>query len=320
MESYVRSGRTTAREALRIMAVVLVVFACTGETTTRSLGGRWILRSRSSPTNEGHPPDELLRKAWPVDRVVDDRVEMATDIGNDCVFYRRRRSAVSLVDDYVVCDARVPTLLLSEGSQEWDLKAEGIWKTTGAPRVENGRVVESGLQLTRETMIRAGLENRPFWAGWSAARPVKPVVAPSAAYAIVDVNARMGSSRRTPLMRAASAGDVRLVGALIGAGAEVNATDRYGDTALLLAAGHGACDVVSELVKVGGDINVRNVNGETPLIRAIMDNKENCARLLIVAGADLRQRDLDNKTALWWAKSTNHHELAALIEKAGGTL
>jgi ankyrin repeat protein len=42
---------------------------------------------------------------------------------------------------------------------------------------------------------------------------------------------------------------------LLAAGADVNARDRHGQTALMLAAHRGALDVVEALIEAGADLN-----------------------------------------------------------------
>lgn len=55
---------------------------------------------------------------------------------------------------------------------------------------------------------------------------------------------------------------------LIANGADVNATDKFGQTPLHAAVGSGRIDLVELLISRGAAINAKDGNGETPLQRA----------------------------------------------------
>src|SRR5258708_31366755 len=63
-------------------------------------------------------------------------------------------------------------------------------------------------------------------------------------------------------------GDVKRGIAQLDEGADVNARDCDGDTALMLAAERGHIELVKVLLKNGADVNAENLNGETALMRA----------------------------------------------------
>jgi ankyrin repeat protein len=67
---------------------------------------------------------------------------------------------------------------------------------------------------------------------------------------------------------------------LLAAGADVNARDAQGNTALLFC--HRNVELASLLLHAGADPNVRNNDGDTPLQRAGSDEMQ---RLLIKHGA-----------------------------------
>ena len=73
---------------------------------------------------------------------------------------------------------------------------------------------------------------------------------------------------------------------LIGRGANVNAEDRAGNTALTIAAELGFVDGVQLLLARKANPNAANRQGETPLIKAVQARDATSARLLLAAGAD----------------------------------
>jgi ankyrin repeat protein len=90
--------------------------------------------------------------------------------------------------------------------------------------------------------------------------------------------------------RVVTVGDVEAVRRLIRAGADVNARNRYGQTAIMLAAHHGHATVVEALVEVGADLNVSAKYNLTALMLAIVAGHAEVARMLARAGADLGVR------------------------------
>lgn len=80
--------------------------------------------------------------------------------------------------------------------------------------------------------------------------------------------------------------DVAAVAQLLHSGADPNARDRYGQTALMLAAHHGHDDVVATLIDAGADLNVTAKYGLSALMLAVVAGHAECARLLARAGAN----------------------------------
>jgi ankyrin repeat protein len=72
---------------------------------------------------------------------------------------------------------------------------------------------------------------------------------------------------------------------LIANGADVNATDAYGDTPLYMAVAGAFGDVAEMLISKGADVNAKNLRGETALKVALQQNNSNIAELLRQHGA-----------------------------------
>src|SRR5579863_5081649 len=111
------------------------------------------------------------------------------------------------------------------------------------------------------------------------------------------VNALTVNSRdqreSTPLMYAAAYGSVDAMKILIGAGADVNANNSFGATALMWCANDML--KVRLLIDKGANVNARSKQGRTPLmIASAGDGNSDVVKLLIYKGADLSVKDNSN--------------------------
>lgn len=86
--------------------------------------------------------------------------------------------------------------------------------------------------------------------------------------------------------RAVLSGDHEAVRALLQSGADVNARDRYGQTALMLAAHRGHAVIVDVLIEHGADLDVTAKYSLSALMLAVIAGHEGIVRALMRAGAD----------------------------------
>jgi ankyrin repeat protein len=100
------------------------------------------------------------------------------------------------------------------------------------------------------------------------------------------------------LLVAAQKGEASKVKSLLASGADPNASDPEGNTALQFAAASGKLNVVEQLIASGANVHMRDRHGSTALHAAAIDRDVRFAELLLAAGADVNARTLRNVTPL----------------------
>jgi ankyrin repeat protein len=93
--------------------------------------------------------------------------------------------------------------------------------------------------------------------------------------------------------------------ALIRAGADVNAADENGDTALIIATTESSSEVFQSLLERGANPNAKGLNGDTALHYAAMNAILDRAELLLEHQADASIRNSTEKTPYDVASTTN---------------
>lgn len=128
-----------------------------------------------------------------------------------------------------------------------------------------------------------------------------------------DIESR-DSSDNTPLIHAAWRSH-EIVQALLGRGAKANATNQDLETPLMRS-----YDVASVLALLdhGADLEAKDKRGLTALMHAVMDFNAGKARLLLEKGADVNARTPDGDTALSIAKQNSYNRpIVELLLKFG---
>jgi ankyrin repeat protein len=132
-----------------------------------------------------------------------------------------------------------------------------------------------------------------------------------------DVNASQGDGA-TALHWAAHKDDVAAADLLIRAGAAVDAANDLGATPLWLASLNGSARMVARLLEAGAGPNVSLASGETPLMAAARSGSVEAVQRLIAKGADVNARErLKGQTALMWAVEQRHARVARALLISG---
>ncbi len=135
-----------------------------------------------------------------------------------------------------------------------------------------------------------------------------------------DPDARQGDGA-TALHWATHRNNLAAMHALLDASASVNIANDLGATPLWLAAGNGSADAVAHLLDAGADPNVTLNMGETPLMAAARAGAPAAVDRLLQAGVDPNLAELERgQTALMWAAAQSHVGIVRRLVDAGADL
>lgn len=158
---------------------------------------------------------------------------------------------------------------------------------------------EEKLQKLFDKVIEKGLLSvEEFYARVPLATEVVDAPVPEPPPVVEQVPETVEASRRPPpikapspdkdlkmLIGAAQEGRADRVAHFLDRGVDVNAKDRFGDSALIVAAEHGHADVVTLLIQRGADVNIADADGQTPLAWAVARKHHSVMELLAAHGA-----------------------------------
>ena len=122
----------------------------------------------------------------------------------------------------------------------------------------------------------------------------------------------------TALHWAAHWDDLETADLLIRRDANVNAVNELGATPLWASCVHGSAPMIERLLQAGADVNAALPSGETPLMTAARTGIVDAVRALLRHGADVNARESSRgQTALMWAVGQRHPDVAGLLIEHG---
>ena len=134
-----------------------------------------------------------------------------------------------------------------------------------------------------------------------------------------DVNAAQVDGT-TALHWAAYNDDVETVALLVRAGANVNAVNRYGVPPLAQACTNGSEAIVNRLLEAGADANATMKGGESVLMLAARSGDIETVKVLLARGANPQSRERLGQTALMWAAAEGHTAIVRALIDAGADI
>ena len=158
--------------------------------------------------------------------------------------------------------------------------------------------------ISQQEIVEAALYGKAETIGKALAQGYKP-------------NAR-DPENRTVLMYAAFNGQTPIVKMLIEAGADVNAQDKVGTSALMFAASApGATETVQLLLDSGAKINMVDNNEHfSALMWAAAEGQPENVKLLLKHKADVSLQDIDGDTAESFAAKAGHTAVVKILQDA----
>jgi ankyrin repeat protein len=134
-----------------------------------------------------------------------------------------------------------------------------------------------------------------------------------------DVNAAQADGM-TALHWAVYNNDAETAGLLVRSRVNVNATNRYGVPPLSLACTNGNATLVRLLLDAGADANASLPGGETMLMTAARVGNLEAVKALLARGANPNAQEQRDQTALMWAAAEGHATVVRALIEAGSTI
>jgi ankyrin repeat protein len=131
-----------------------------------------------------------------------------------------------------------------------------------------------------------------------------------------DTPINYGENQVTPLMKASWDGRLEIAEFLIESGADVNASDKDGETPLTNAIKREHVEVVQLLLDRGAKVNIKDVREFTPMTTAAAAGNLEIIRSLVKAGADLKAQTY-GLTPLMFAVASRKIDTVRLVVELG---
>ena len=154
--------------------------------------------------------------------------------------------------------------------------------------------------------------SKGFWddkGGFKSLEEIKELLKKGA-----DLEAKDGGGR-TALIIAADWVKLDVVKCLAEHGADLDVKDGVGRTALTKAVIWGQLDVIKCLVELGADLEAKDGNGRTALMMAARFGYIKGVKYLVECGADFEAKDKDGRTALDNAKDWKRADCVKFLEE-----
>jgi ankyrin repeat protein len=124
----------------------------------------------------------------------------------------------------------------------------------------------------------------------------------------------------TALHWAVNNDDAETAGLLVKSRANVNATNRYGVPPLFVACTNGNATLVRLLLDAGANANASLPGGETVLMTAARVGNLEAVKALLARGANPNAQERRDQTALMWAAAEGHATVVRALIEAGSTI
>jgi tetratricopeptide (TPR) repeat protein len=122
------------------------------------------------------------------------------------------------------------------------------------------------------------------------------------------------------LLTAARTGDTAKVQQLLDKGANIEAKNEYGSTALVLAARDGQIEVVRLLLNKGANIEAKDKDDYTALLLSAIRGNTEVVKLLLDKGANIEGKERRGNTPLYAAASKGKVEVVKLLLDKGANI
>ncbi len=175
-------------------------------------------------------------------------------------------------------------------------------------RVQTNRVQTKQITQPRVATVPATRQTTQYSSRIRTVAHTQPVQAPR------PINV---SQANAALFDAAKSGNTQHVSSLLSQGANVNASNANGETALHAAASRDQVAVAQLLIQRGANINSQTTQGWTPLHSAARFGKTAVTQLLINRNAQ-NLRNNQGKTAIQLALQTKQHATVQILKAGRG--